>query len=65
MSCSEGGDSPYSRDQINNAPAEWQRTNLWPYDPANPQYGGWQDDHWRECVTVPPAYRKPRRGEPA
>ena len=55
----------YSRDQINNAPAEWQRTNLWPYDPANPQYGGWQDDHWRECITVPPAYRKPRRGEPA
>ena len=54
----------YSRHQINNAPAEWQREHLWPYDPASPQHGGWQDDHWHECITVPSAYRKPSRQEP-
>lgn len=54
----------YSRDQINNSPKSWQLEHLWDYDPDQPQFGGFRDGQWIECITVPPAHRRPR-GESA
>lgn len=53
-----GAHLTYTRQQINDAPLDWQRTHLWPYDPEHPEHGGHDGDTWRTCHTVPAAYRR-------
>ena len=56
-------DSPRARltpGYLNNADEDTQQRLAWPYDPANPHYGGYTPNGWINVSEMPPHGSQPR-----